>query len=228
MFDKNDVPESNRRGGLFDMDGLLINSEPFWASVEKEVFSDLGITLTDAMCRDTQGLRVIEVVQYWYSRYPWGAQNTVDDVKNRIINGVREQILANGVLMPGVLHVMELLARNNFTLAIASSSPVSLIRAVISKFHLNEFIQSHVSAEDCSLGKPYPDVYLTAASMIDIPPGACFAFEDSSTGIKSASAAGATVVAVPENQLPDDVARLCHLQLNSLNDFNDSFLSLLV
>ena len=227
MLEKNNVVGSNKYGALFDMDGLLINSEPFWASVEKEVFANVGITLTDEMCRETQGLRVIEVVQYWYNQYPWGAQTTVDDVKMHIINGVREQILAKGVLMDGALHVMELLARNNFTMAIASSSPASLISAVISKFHLGEFIQCHVSAEDCNQGKPHPEVYLTAASMIDIPPKACLAFEDSSTGIKSASAADTIVVAVPENHLPDDVIQLCHLQLSSLRQFDDSCLSAL-
>ena len=116
-----------------------------------------------------------------------------------VVAAVARLIGERGALMPGVRDAIELLRNEDYILAVASSSPLALIRAALEQLQvLNEFAVVQ-SAEDEAEGKPHPAVYNTTMSRLDVDPAACIAFEDSVAGIRSAKSAGAFVIAVPDD-----------------------------
>src|SRR6478736_3186206 len=115
---------------IFDMDGLLINSEPYWKQAEKLVFGKLGLTLTDTMLQQVMGFRLNEVVNYWYDYQPWPNPDMVQTEKD-VLTTVKQLILDHAEAMPGVYSLLEQLSQTNIKLAIASSSAMSLIQTVV-------------------------------------------------------------------------------------------------
>jgi sugar-phosphatase len=186
------------RAVIFDMDGLLIDSEPIWREAEKDVFATVGIELSDEMCFKTVGLRIEEVVEFWRRQYPWTNRSN-EEVKNDINNKVIELILQKGNALPGVEKLMQFFAGKNIPMAIASGSYYEIIAAVVKKLNLQSFLKVIHSAEEETHGKPHPAVFLHAAKKLDIPVWECLVFEDSFNGIIAAKAARMKVVAVPED-----------------------------
>lgn len=205
---------------IFDMDGLLIDSEPLWREAEVDVFGAVGVPLTEEMCRETTGLRHDVVVRYWHARYPW-EQPGLDEMTERLLEAAQALIVERGVLMPGAEGAIRLLHQHGLQLAIASSSPKSLIEAVVRKFELGEYFSVLHSADDEKAGKPDPAVYLSTMSMLDVEAQDCLALEDSISGIRAAKAAGAKVIAVPD---PDALNRTefaeADVVLSSLEEFS--------
>ncbi len=186
------------RAVIFDMDGLLIDSEPIWREAEKDVFATVGIELCDEMCFKTVGLRIEEVVEFWRRQYPWTNRSN-EEVKNDINKKVIELILQKGNALPGVEKLMQFFAGKNIPMAIASGSYYEIIDAVVKKLNLQSFLKVIHSAEEETHGKPHPAVFLHAAKKLDIPVWECLVFEDSFNGIIAAKAARMKVVAVPED-----------------------------
>lgn len=185
------------RAAIFDMDGLLIDSEPLWREAEVDVFGSVGVPLTEEMCRQTTGLRHDEVVRYWHARYPWNEPG-IDQLIGRLLDAAQARVVERGVLMAGAQEAIEELHQHGLRLAIASSSPMSLIEAVVDKFDLGEFFAVLHSAENEAAGKPDPAVYRTTMSLLGVAPHECIALEDSVSGIRAARSAGAMVIAVPD------------------------------
>ena len=185
------------KAAIFDMDGLLIDSEPLWQAAEVDVFRQLGVPLTREMCRQTIGIRVDGVVRHWHERFPWEGPS-LEAVAAQIVETVAQLIGERGALLPGVRESIDLLRNADYVLAVASSSPLVLIRAALEQLQvLDEFAVVH-SAEAEAEGKPHPAVYLTTMARLDVDPAHCIAFEDSIAGIRSAKSAGAWVIAVPD------------------------------
>ncbi len=205
---------------IFDMDGLLIDSEPLWRRAETEVFQDLGVPLTEQMCMQTMGLRVDEVVAYWYARHPWtGVEHSA--VADAVVDRVRQVLEADGQPLPGVHTTIECLRTAGWRLGLASSSPMDLIRAGVRTLGLHDAFEHLCSAADEARGKPDPAVYLTAARRLDVEPAQCVAFEDSVVGVESARAAGMRVVAVPAPEnFHDPRYKHATWKLRSLKDFD--------
>jgi HAD superfamily hydrolase (TIGR01509 family) len=180
---------------IFDMDGLLIDSEPLWQTVEMEVLRPLGVPLTRELCRQTLGLRIDEAVLYWYVRYPW-PQNPAD-VTQQITRRVIELIQVQGQAMPGVHHAISW-AKERGRLAVASSSSFALIEAALSRLQLTGAFEVIHSAQEETYGKPHPAVYLSAARKLGVEPTECIAIEDSLNGVIAAKAARMKCIAVPE------------------------------
>jgi len=191
------------RAAIFDMDGLLIDSEPLWREAEIDVFGSVGVPLTEDMCRETTGLRHDAVVRYWHARYPWDEPG-IDQLTVQLLEAAQALIVERGVLMPGAQQAIQDLNQRGLQLAIASSSPRSLIEAVVQKFGLGEYFSVLHSAEDEEAGKPDPAVYLSTMSLLGVRPQDCFALEDSLSGIRAAKAAGAKVIAVPDPEVVHD------------------------
>jgi sugar-phosphatase len=209
---------------IFDMDGLLIDTEPIWRRSEIEVFGELGLHLTEEQCMETMGVRVAEVVELWYSRYPWDGP-TCEEVTRQIYASVIEHVLSEGEPLPGVLYTLRTVRDRGLLCAIASSSSEILIRAVIQKLNIGEFIQTICSADDEAEGKPHPAVYLTAARRLGVPPDRCVAFEDSPNGVQSAKAAGMLCIVVPDPYLAGDPRmERADLRLESLEEFSSQTL----
>jgi HAD superfamily hydrolase (TIGR01509 family) len=208
---------------LFDMDGLLIDSEILWHRAEVEILGALGVPLPATSSRSTKGVFINDVVRYWHSRYPWTGPD-IDEVVAMLVARVGSLVETEGRLLPGAIRAIEL-TRERGLVALASSTPLALIQRSLQHFDLtNEFASVH-SAEFEPYGKPHPGVFLTAASSLGVEPSRCLVFEDSTAGVIAARAASMSVVAVPT---PDERAAveflLADLVLDTLEDLSVDWL----
>jgi sugar-phosphatase len=185
------------RAVIYDLDGLLIDSEPAWMEAEAEVLGQLGVPLTPERCLETTGLRIDEAVAHWQARYPWSGP-TRSEVVGRILDRVLHLIVERAPLKPGVRESLTVVRGVGLRIALASSSSLSLIEGVLNRFGLGAEFEVVVSAEGERFGKPHPGVYLTAAARLGVDPAACVALEDSVNGMLAARAAGMRCVVVPE------------------------------
>lgn len=205
---------------IFDMDGLLIDSEPLWKEAEITVFGSVGVPLTRDMCRETMGLRLDAVVRRWYDRYPWRGES-LESVEARVLDEVGRLIVARGRPMPGVRETIDMLEAADYQLAVASSSPLKLIQTAMETFGLRERFSVLHSAEFEAEGKPHPAVYVSAMLRLGAEPASCIAFEDSAIGVQSARRAGAWVIAVPDAEDLDNAAfGSADVVLSSLTEFS--------
>lgn len=187
---------------IFDMDGLLINSEPIWFEAESGVLADIGVTLTQDMALASRGMRIDEVVTRWRTMRPWTEPST-DDIIQRILVRMKRLIPEKGTLQPGARHALDLAKQMGVKRALASSSPFGLIETVLQTFDINSFDVVH-SAEGEQKGKPDPGVYNTTIKRLGISPECCLAFEDSVNGAKAAKAAGMACIVVPAQEESDN------------------------
>lgn len=188
---------------IFDCDGLLMDTEPLWRDAEIDVFGQVGLQLTDDMTRETMGLRIDGVVGYWWDRAPWRGPS-VEEIAIKVVEGVKSRILSQGELMFGVREIIKTFKELGFPMAVASSSPMELIEAVLKRGGLESALPLRYSAVDEAYGKPHPAVYLAAAEGLGISPLKCVALEDSITGILSAKSAQMRCIAVPDPSLRGD------------------------
>lgn len=215
------------KAAIFDMDGLLINSEPFWQKAEKIIFGQLGIELSTLMCESTMGYRIDEVVKHWYGYKPW-KDKSFGEIELLIMNKVMELIHEEGQLLPGVNYILDFFKSENVKIGLASSSHLRIIKTVLEKFDINNYFEVVHSAEFEEYGKPHPAIFITAAKQLNVKPELCVVFEDSFNGLISAKAARMKTVAIPDKsangQSKFDIA---DIRLISLNDFNQSSLNFL-
>jgi len=214
---------------LFDMDGVLIDSEPLWRKAEIEIFKKVAIHLTDEDCESTAGLRIDEVVDHWYSKQPWTENVGLKkiDIENQIVDQLIEYIVQYGEPMPGVDEALSFIQQQRIPMAIASSSSYRIIEAVTDKLGIKDFFEVIYSAEEEEYGKPHPGIFLSAAKKMGTNPSACIVIEDSFNGIIAALGARMKVVAVPDrkhaNKTKFDIATikigsLLEFDLNTLNN----------
>ncbi len=204
------------RAAIYDMDGLLLDSEPYWVEAEVQVLGDVGVPLTAELARETTGMRLDEAVAHWYRRFPWKGLPP-EQVLARLTDAAHRLILAHAEAKPGVPQSLRVFASRGMRLALASSSPLSLIHRVVEKLGLLGQFELTVSAEGEAHGKPHPAVYLTCARRLGVSPQECVALEDSVNGLTSARAAGMHVIAVPEAAHREDARfQLADVVVNSL------------
>lgn len=182
---------------VFDMDGVLIDSEPYWQEAEIEVFARHGLTLTPAQTQETIGLRIDEVVAYWEARRPaWQVDRPT--VAAEIVDAVAARVRERGTPLPGVHEAIAAIRGAGVRLALATSSAPALIDAVCDRLGLTDTFEARCSASFEAFGKPHPAVYLRAADAIGVAPDACLAIEDSVNGMIAAKAARMRCLVVPE------------------------------
>ena len=209
---------------MFDLDGLLIDSEPFWRRAEIEVFGRVGLELTELDVRQTMGLRIDDAVGHWWDRAPWEGMTPVE-VERAVTARVAELIEDEGVPMPGAMDLIALCRQRSIPMAVCSGSYAVVIEAAMDKLGITSSMSAWHSAEWEPLGKPHPGSYLTTADKLGVDPTACLAFEDSFHGAISAKAARMRVVAVPEPAaLASPRWGFCDLVLGSLEAFDASAL----
>lgn len=208
---------------IFDMDGLLIDSEPLWYEAEKKVFDSVGISLNEEMILDTKGLRADEMIDYWYKKFPW-KEPTRSELLDKLIDLIISLIEERASLLPGAERAISMSSELDCKVALASSSHMRIVNSVINKFKLDNFDSIH-SAETELKGKPDPAVYLTACKALGVKPENCLAFEDSINGVRAAKAAGMYCVAVPAaEERKDERFKEADDILNSLEEINKDWI----
>ena len=206
---------------LFDMDGLLIDSEPLWKQAEITVFGSVGLDLTERSCEQTVGLRIDQVVDLWYRSHPWDIKSK-EQVVNEIIEEMQSLIRSEGKAKKGVSEIFQFFEDKKLKKAIASSSYQILIEEVIKKLGIESQVDLYKSAEHEEYGKPHPALFLKTARELNVFHEHCLVFEDSFNGILSAKAARMKVVAVPEETHQEDPRMIiADMQIESLLDFGN-------
>lgn len=202
---------------IFDLDGVLIDSESVWEEVKKAFTEGSGGNWHERAQWDMLGMSSIEWSRYMHEELgvPVPPQEISARVANRVADRYRERL----PLLPGAVEAVRSLARE-WPLAVASSANRHLIDLVVERAGLADSFRATVSSEEVERGKPAPDVYLEAARRLDADPGACAAVEDSSNGLRAAAAAGMVVIAIPNADFPPelDALGLASLTLESAAD----------
>jgi HAD superfamily hydrolase (TIGR01509 family) len=202
---------------VFDMDGVLIDSEPVWERVRRGfVAARGGRWPADGQDR-MMGMSTAEWSAYISADF--GVGLTPQQVAEQVITAMAGEYEKHVPLLPGAVDAVRSLS-GRWPLAVASSSPRSLIETVLSVADLGSSFAAVVSSEEVPRGKPAPDVYLAAADRLSVSPKACAGIEDSSNGLRSAAAAGFTVIAIPRPEYPPapDALASARLVLSSLTD----------
>jgi beta-phosphoglucomutase-like phosphatase (HAD superfamily) len=208
---------------VFDMDGVLIDTEPVWRQVELDVFARVGVQLTDEQLRDTWGMRIEEVVDHWYQERPWNGIRP-HAVQREIVREMVEHVRQHGEPMEGALDAVNVARSIGFRIAIASSSSRELIDAVVERLGIGSLIDAVCTADDEERGKPDPGVYLSAAQALDVVPSQCVAIEDSPVGVAAAVAAGMRCIGVVSHgDLSGDISH-ANLVINSLAEITPAML----
>jgi len=181
---------------IFDMDGLLIDSEPLWAEAAAEVFKIYGVKLSDEQYASTTGLRTKEFIEWWFRHFNIGESELIN-AEEKITSLVLQKVAQRGKVMPGVQYIFDFFASRKFRIGVASSSPQALIEIVMDICNIRPYVQATSSAEYLSYGKPHPQVFLNCAAALQANPAACICFEDSFNGLIAAKAARMKCVIVP-------------------------------
>jgi mannitol-1-/sugar-/sorbitol-6-/2-deoxyglucose-6-phosphatase len=209
---------------IFDMDGLLIDSEPIWNEAADEIFKQYGLRISTEQYATTTGMRIKEFVLYWFRLNSIPAENAAA-AEEKIIQLVIEKVKAKGKPMPGLEHIFNFFISRKYKIGLASSSPMSLIDVVIDKLGVRNYINAVCSGADLPLGKPHPQVYLDCAAALNSQAHECICFEDSFNGLIAAKAAGMKCVVIPAKHDSSKAKfSAADLKISSLHNFNDLLL----
>jgi HAD superfamily hydrolase (TIGR01509 family) len=184
---------------IFDLDGVLIDSEPVWDEARRQFVLEHGGRWHDCAQKDMMGMSSIEWSRYIRDRL--GVDLPPERISQEVVRRLTVLYRERLPLVPGAREAIERLAAR-WPLGLASSSNRELIDLVLEVSGLGPLFEATVSSEEVARGKPAPDVYLEASHRLGVAPTRCVAIEDSHNGILSAAAAGMAVVAIPNRQFP--------------------------
>lgn len=209
---------------IFDMDGVLIDSENLWQQSEKELFGALGFELTEKLLVQTRGLRTKEMVAHWCGMFnipSSSQQGLIEKYDSQMVEKMRIMV----PLMEGAKEAILFFKEKGLPLALASCSTMEHIKAAMGKYNLSEYFDLMVSAANGMPGKPHPEIYLQTASKLAVEPTACLAIEDSFFGIISAKAARMKVLALPDpHEYEQERFGAADLKIRSLTEISDTLL----
>lgn len=184
---------------IFDLDGVLVDSERIWDEVRRAVVAEHGGTWRAEATRAQQGMSTPEWARYLVEEL--GARTTPAEIATLVVKRMAARYAEQPPLIDGAVDVVRQVSKR-WPVAIASSSPVILIKGFLDVTGLP--VGAAVSSEQVGAGKPAPDVYLRAAELLGVAPSDCAAVEDTTNGLRSALAAGMAVYAVPNPHFPPD------------------------
>lgn len=189
---------------IFDMDGLLVDSETVWGEVETELVESRGFSYTDEVRSQIIGLRIDEFMQILQAHYQMqeSVESLIDELLDRMLKAIPDRVKPQ----PGAIDIVNYVHEQGIPCAIASSSPMSIINTTIATQGWDDVFVKRFSADDDERGKPAPDVYLRAAKELGVNPSEALALEDSRNGARAAVAAGLTCYAVPDMSHITDIS----------------------
>ena len=210
---------------IFDMDGLLIDSEPMWKSAERHVFSSLGVEVSDKLSSLTAAMTTREVTAFWFHHFPWQNRD-LKLVEQDVIEMVGSLIKEHGVAKKGVLQTLELFQQHHCKIGLASNAPQALIPLVLGKLGITDYFDCIVSSSQVENGKPHPDVYLAALDELNTPASEALAFEDSVSGLQASTSAMIRTIVVPSTEpFESEAFHKAEYTLANLEEFNTELLS---
>jgi HAD superfamily hydrolase (TIGR01509 family) len=202
---------------VFDLDGVLVDSEQLWDAARRELVAEQGGTWRDDATHAMMGMSAPEWSRYVHEEL--GVDLEPPAISTAVVERLDRLYRERLPLLPGAREtVIEAAAR--WPLGLASSSNREIIDLVLELAGVGACFEATVSSEEVARGKPAPDVYLEAARRLSVAPAQCAAVEDSTNGLRSAAAAGMTVVAIPNEAFPpaDDALRLATVVIRSLDE----------
>jgi len=207
------------------MDGLLIDSEPYWEEAGKETLAQFNVSLTPEQYHITTGLRTSEWINHWFHHFNI-SQTHAAAAEAVIVKKAIDKIALKGTIMPGVDHIFNYCIKRQFKIGLASSSPMGLIDVVVDKLQIRPYLHTITSAEHLPFGKPHPQVFINCAAALQADPQSCLVFEDSFNGMIAAKAAKMKCVVVPHPASFNHPRwGAADLKLSSLANFNDLLLN---
>jgi mannitol-1-/sugar-/sorbitol-6-/2-deoxyglucose-6-phosphatase len=214
------------KAAIFDMDGLLIDSEPLWLQAELDIFTALGLdTSSRESLPDTLGLRIDLVVELWFHAMPWQGPSQ-EEVCKRIIARVIERVEETRPVLPGVEYALNLCRHQGLKIGLASASPLHMQKRVLAMLRVEKYFDCLVSAEYLPHSKPHPEVYLNAAADLGIDPLQCVTLEDSVNGMIATKAARMRSIVIPSPEYRADPRWvLSDIQLESLEQLRKEDIS---
>jgi HAD superfamily hydrolase (TIGR01509 family) len=206
---------------VFDLDGLLLDSEQVWDEVREQLVKERGGRWREQAQTEMMGMSSVEWSRYMHDEL--GLSEPPEEISGEVVRRLEERYRRELPLIEGAKEAVERLAAR-WPLGLASSSNRELIDLVLELSGLAPFFRVTVSSEEVPRGKPAPDVYLEAARGLGVPPQRCAAVEDSRNGIRSAKAAGMKVIAIPNPHFPpdEDSLALADVTLGSLAELTPS------
>ena len=184
---------------IFDLDGVLVDSEQMWDEVREELARERGGRWHDRAQADMMGMSSVEWSRYMHDVI--GLADAPEEIGAEVVRRMRARYAEELPLVDGGVAAVRRLA-GSYRLGLASSSNRPIIDAVLEAAGIAELFEATVSSEEVERGKPAPDVYFEAARRLGVAPEACAAIEDSANGIRSAHAAGMRVLAIPNRRYP--------------------------
>jgi HAD superfamily hydrolase (TIGR01509 family) len=200
---------------VFDMDGILVDSEVYWRECREAFARDRGLIWTAEDQHHAMGRNTLEWAQVMRERLKLDL--SPEAIAEEMIQRVQARYEARLPLLPGALEAVHAVA-GRYRMALASGSPPPIIRFVIDRAELQDVFEAVIYGEEMSHGKPAPDIYLETLRQLDLPPSQAVGIEDSANGVRALKAAGMIAVAVPSPgfSLPDDVLALADRVLDSM------------
>jgi HAD superfamily hydrolase (TIGR01509 family) len=187
------------RAVIFDLDGVLVDSEQVWDAARRQLTEDSGGRWSESATQDMMGMSSIEWSRYMHEEL--GVKMPPEEISAAVVKRMEGLYREHLPLIPGAREAVERVAAR-WPLGLASSANRPVIEVVLELSGLEDFFEITISSEEVAHGKPAPDVYLEAARRLRVDPALCAAVEDSSSGILSAHAAGMRVVAIPNRAFP--------------------------
>ncbi|HEY7865584.1 MAG TPA: hexitol phosphatase HxpB [Psychromonas sp.] len=188
----------NKNTVIFDMDGVIIDSEPYWRQAQINELAKYNVTITVADCITlTMGKRLDEIAKIWCLRHQLTILPSV--LQHNIMQMVVELISEQGCAKPGLYSLLDYLQDHNINIGLATSSSRAVIDAVLRRLKIHSYFSVIRSADDEVYGKPHPAVYLTTAKQFKVKAEQCIVIEDSVTGMIAGKAAAMTTWVVPDN-----------------------------
>jgi len=212
---------------IFDMDGLLFDSEPLWQEAEYQVFSRLGVKVIPELSAITAAMTTKEVTEFWYQQHPWQG-DSLASVEQAVIDQVELLIKQKGEAKSGVKEILNFCKEQGLKIGLATNSPYQLIPVILDALEVRHYFDVITSSDQVEKGKPAPDVYLKTAQRLNVEPKQCMVFEDSPSGLAAGVAADMKVIVVPQKEHYDNPKfELSQFKLTSLLDFTTLHLAAL-
>ena len=213
-----------KKAFIFDMDGVLIDSEPLWQQTELDLLHGYGIPITEQELARTRGMPSVPVLRYASELYQKPLD--IEKVAQELLDLAISNILKAKPLMQGVTETLELLARHDIKIAIASASPRYMLDNIVQSCGIADYFSYIASGAELAYSKPHPAVYLQAAKGLGIEPAECVGIEDSKPCMISVKAASMSCIVIPnELDFHENYWALADFKLAKMNEINLQFLA---